>query len=490
MYDNDDPIRVTAMLSERVDACRSVLRGDRSLQRRGRSMFDREVVSFAHGDGLAAPDFTVVAAGIEALLDQARFPLSRYNFLERHEGLEDVIRATMRSEGFPDSHHSSLCVDSGTTKLLQSFLRSVTEAGDAVLVAPTFYHGLVGWARLMNLGLQLVSTSAGYAHKLEPQAIETAIHNAKRWARRTSALVVFNPTQTGAMYTAAELDAISDCCAQYDLDVIEDSIFGRTRFDQKTPLAHLASSRSIGERVVTVDGCSKADGLANARIGWAAGPPMLLDKMERVKAATTVGIPYVTLEMARAALLVPRTVREADATECAHRAAAVIGAVQLVNAVLDGDDRERPAIVVVHPPEAGHSILLDVSGLGVRSDLLAWPNDSLDVTERWLDRAAVAVSPMCSSGLCGSEIRLNFACVTDPLEAKSTKNASSHVPAGVVRAAAFGDRGAVDHFLRSLDTLATAEARPTGRVLEVIRHSIVDRVGAAHHDRVLVGASG
>lgn len=197
-------------------------------------MFDREVVSFAHGDGLGAPDSAVIAAGVAALLDQARFPLQRYNFLERHEPLEAAIRATMRSEEFSENACASMCVDSGTTKLILSFLQSVTEPGDAVLVAPTFYHGLVGWVRLLHLGLQLVPTSAANAYKLDSLSIEHAIDNARhRWSRRPRALVVFNPTQTGAIYTAAELDDVADCCARFDLDVLEDSIFGRTRFDQQ-----------------------------------------------------------------------------------------------------------------------------------------------------------------------------------------------------------------------------------------------------------------
>lgn len=482
-YDECDPMRVTTLLAGRVDASRRALRGERRRGRSlGRSMFDAEVISFAHGNGLRPPESTVLMAGVAAILDQRNFPLERYNFLERYAPLDEQIRVTMREEGFPEDHIMSLCIDAGTTKLILSALMSLADPGDVILAAPTFYHGLVGWSRLLSLGLQIVPTSPERKYKLDLASLDRATHNTeRRWKRRPRALILFNPSQTGALYTAAELDEIAAWSIQNDIFVIEDCIFGRTRFDQRSSLPHLASHPEMKDRVVSVDGCSKAEGLANLRIGWAMGPPDLLAKMEAIKAATTVGLPYITMEMARTALAAPRRVRDADAAECAHRADTLRLAIEEMNEIVEQDRGPGSSIRVVHPPEAGHSMLVDAGPSAVKGER---SSGSIDITELWLGRAAVAVSPLCSSALYGREIRLNYACVTDPQRGRPEASEFGDITRCIGAAGRETQRAGIGLF-RRLETIASSCEVQPGRAAEVIRCGIVDRVAASLHTRAI-----
>ncbi|HEY3144530.1 MAG TPA: aminotransferase class I/II-fold pyridoxal phosphate-dependent enzyme [Acidimicrobiales bacterium] len=372
-------------------------------------MFDDEVISFAHGNGLRAPDSAVIAAGIRALLDQRGFPLERYNFLEHYEPLEDAIHTTMWREGFPLDHLDSICIDAGTTKLFVSFLSNVTQPGDVILTAPAFYHGLVGWCRLLKLGLQIAPTP-DQTYKLTYDSLESAWQQCQaRGAGSPKVVVVFNPTPTGAIYHTFEMQQIAEFCIQHDVMAIEDNVFARTRYDPYSTIAHLANDERMRDRVVSVDGCSKADGLANLRIGWAVGPPHLIQAMESIKASTTVALPHVTLVMAEAALTMEWSARQRDAATCRARAAEVTRSIDEINDCLDLSDGR--GLQVVHQPQAGHSLMVDASTLGVAGERLAPLQNSLQLTEDWLDRAAVAVSPLYSCGFDGHEFRLNFASV-------------------------------------------------------------------------------
>jgi aspartate aminotransferase len=372
-------------------------------------MFDQEVISFAHGNGLRGPDPAVVAAGIKALLDQTGFPLERYNFLERYEPLEEAIHTTMLREGFPLEHLDLICIDAGTTKLFTSFLSTVTEPGDVVLTAPGFYHGLVGWCRLLKLGMQIAPATADDAYKLTAASLDAArCEQQLRGARPPSVVVVFNPTPSGAIYTTDELRSVADFCHEHDLVAIEDNVFARTRYEPYAPIAHLADDERMRGRVVSVDGCSKADGLANLRVGWAIGPPHLVQPMEQVKLATTVALPYVAQVMAETALRLEWGARPQGAAVCRQRAALVSSSIAEVNELLDLPG--EAGLRVVHPPRAGHSIMVDGGALGAGGRLAPFRN-SLQLAEDWLDRAAVAVSPLYSCGLDGHELRLNFASI-------------------------------------------------------------------------------
>lgn len=447
-------------------------------------MFDDDVISFAHGDGLRAPDSAVVAAGIASLLDSVTFPLERYNFLERYEPLDESIRATMLAEGYPDDHVGSMCVDSGTTKLFVSFLSAVCDRGDTVLTAPTFYHGVIGWCDLLGLDLAVARTDRRTAFKLTYETLEDAhLRVARERGRPPRAVVVFNPTQCGAIYTRQELTEVAAYCDRFDVHVIEDNIFARTRFDFTSTVPHLAEDPIVGDRVVTVDGCSKADGLANVRIGWATGPAVVIGRMEAIKAATTVGLPHVSLVMADTALRTGDAARLLDAIECRARADAVIRAVDDLNDGLGHEPGE--GFTVACPPAAGHSVFVDV-GLSVRR---RWPvshlASSVELSAFWLDRAAVAVSPLYSSALDGHECRLNFAALhyRPPVPERGEPTVVDRRP-HIVHAISVGDSSSALELVHRCETMRSRPVEPT-RTHRVIQDGIVERIGGALQPRSL-----
>ena len=355
-----------------------------------------------------------------------------------------------------------------------------------IVTAPAFYHGLVGWCQLLKLGLQIASTPDP-SYKLTYDSLETAWQQCQaRGAGPPKVVVVFNPTPTGAIYNTFEMQQIAEFCDQYDVMAIEDNVFARTRYDPYSPIAHLANDERMRDRVVSVDGCSKADGLANLRIGWAVGPPHLIQAMETIKAATTVALPHVTLVMAEAALGMEWSARQRDAAICRARAAAVTQSIDEINDCLDLPD--GLGLQVVHQPQAGHSLMVDASTLGVAGERLAPLENSLRLTEDWLDRAAVAVSPLYSCGFDGHEFRLNFASVqhTPRRGGGRCEHPSSGDPRPrLVRAVATDDQDSIRALFRmaekDFDTDPVVDSAPG-----LIHEGLVDRIASALQPRAVV----
>lgn len=404
---DDAAVASAEIASARVARCRSALWGERA-GRAGTSMNDPGVISFAHGNGLRPPSPAVVQAGCDALTNARNYPLEKYNFLERFEPLEDAIRRVMSAEGLRDDHLTEICVDAGTTRLLLAFLSTVTAPGDIVLTAPTYYHGLAGWCCELGVGLTVAPTTESEAHKLTFRSLEQAqLALCRAHQRCARALILFNPTQTGAIYTWDELEEISEFCRRWDITVLEDAVFARTRFEPNVPMPRLALVAEMADHVITVDGCSKADNLANLRVGWAAGPEPMVRALEDFKTATTVGIPYVVLAMAHAALCCPPEERAVDTVECQSRATLVEAALVHASDALDADIR----LEQVHPPAAGHATFVTITSDHGAETVLPGISNSVELCELLLDKAQVAVSPLHSSGLDGLEFRLNFAGV-------------------------------------------------------------------------------
>ncbi|HEX2300147.1 MAG TPA: pyridoxal phosphate-dependent aminotransferase, partial [Pseudonocardiaceae bacterium] len=311
------------------------------------------------------------------------------------------------SRGIPSEIAANVCVDSGTTRLFAAFLHAYSEPGDVFLVPRSYYHPLPAWCELCRVELELVATSRTDDYKLTAAALD-AWYSRHR-GPRPRGLFLFNPTQTGALYSHDELVALAEVIRRRNLVVLEDSVFASTEFPgQPAVLPLSAAAPDLAERVVTLNGASKAFNLANIRIGWACGPAALIRRMNAHTVTTAATVPFLAKAMALAALRAPADYLAVNAAECAERAALITALVDECNGATGGE----PLFTVAHQPQAGHAILVTAPGLrGRRLPSGATINSSIDVTRFLLSAAKVATSPGYSLGFDDTELRLAFGSV-------------------------------------------------------------------------------
>lgn len=392
-------------LSRRLRHARAALDGtDLDGQALHPSMFDPQVLSLAHGDGTRRPHSSVIAAGVHALLDSAGGSLENYLFLQRDVELEAAVGEDFRSGGIPSRYAESVCIDSGTTRLFGSFLGTCAQPGDVFLVPTGYYHPLPSWCEIAGVDLRLVRTDRANAYRLTPQDLHEWLETNRDVATRVRGLFLFNPTQAGVVYSAEQLHELALELESNDMLVLEDSVFAGTEFPGTAPIRHLAGvAPELGERIVTLRGASKAHNLANIRIGWAGGPPAIIDGMRRFGTSTIATVPRIAKSMALAALISPPSYRQANAVECADRVQLVDQLVAHCNDEL-ADGFETPPLGVAIRPGAGHGVVLDADGLGRRLGLPS--RCSIEISRWTLGTAQVAVSPGLSLGFDGGEVRL------------------------------------------------------------------------------------
>jgi len=97
---------------------------------------------------------------------------------------------------------------------------------------------------------------------------------------RTRLLILNSPSNpTGAIFTAAEIEAVADACRQRGILVLSDELYEIFVYDAP----HVSIKRFHGPESLLVGGFSKAYGMAGWRLGWAAGAPELIDKMRTLQ---------------------------------------------------------------------------------------------------------------------------------------------------------------------------------------------------------------
>jgi aspartate aminotransferase len=390
------------------------------------------------------------------------------------------------AEGIDASTASTTCVDSGTTRLFLAFLHAVADRGDVFLTAPAYYYPLANWCELAGVRLVCVPTRRSHDYKLTGEDLEAWHQRCARTGTipRLRGLFLFNPTQTGGVYTREDLEGIAAFVAVHDLVALEDCIFNLTEYDPLEERHHLATCEGMRERVVTVSGGSKAHGLANIRVGWGCGPRPMIDRMNAFTVTTSATTPQITKLMALAALEVPREYHLANALEARDRAALIMDLVSVVNRQLTvGADagRREGIIEVEHVPRAGHSILLSFDGLrGLRCADGTTVVDSVDVTRLFLREAGVALAPGLANGFDGCQMRLCFACVG--VEHTRASSRAAEVTAALEEVMGCASRAGLQS-LRAIplgpsatdpSPAASNPGFPEGRAL--IRAAILDRI--------------
>jgi aspartate aminotransferase len=396
---------------ERLHRARLALMGlSEDGARAGPGMFDADVVSFAHGEGVRRPFPGAIRKAVEALCDAEGAPIENYMFLRRFPDLEAEIARSFCRVGVPPELAGNIVLDAGSTRLMVAALGLMSRGGAEVVTSPGFYHPLAGWCGYLDRPLHVLPTSRTCAYKLRAQDL-------RDWLARTRPatpplLVLFNPTMTGAVYSQDELDDLGEVLVEADMLAVEDALFAGSEHDPDRTGGRLAASPA-GGRCLTVAGASKLHCLANLRIGWGCGPQWLIGTLQDYVTSSAASIPHVAKAAALGALRAPALFSRRNVEECRRRIALVGDLVRGLDARLRTATRlNAPMVTVGHEVEAGHSVLLEFPCLAGHdlSDGGA-PRDGADLTRLFLNEAKVAFAPALSHGFDGPRVRANVASI-------------------------------------------------------------------------------
>jgi DNA-binding transcriptional MocR family regulator len=175
----------------------------------------------------------------------------------------------------------------GVQQALASVFASLVGAGGHALCESMTFMGVGHAAALFNVGLTGVEMDDD---GLLPEALDKA-------CRDTGARVLITvPTlqnPTTIVMSEERRRAIVEVARRHDLIIVEDDVYGYVVDDRPPPIAALAP-----ERTVYLTGASKciAPGL---RVGWAAAPAPLAERIRQSMFGLAVAQPALTAEIAK-----------------------------------------------------------------------------------------------------------------------------------------------------------------------------------------------
>lgn len=218
-----------------------------------------------------------------------------YTPVPGYMSLRKAIVDKLKNENGLDYAPEQIVVSGGAKQSLCNVILSVINPGDEVIIPTPAWVSYVEMVKLAEGKNVLVPATIEQDFKVTPQQLESAITD------RTRLIILCSPSNpTGSVYTKEELQALVDVLAKYpNVMILADEIYEHINFTGS--FTSLASFPEIADRVIIVNGVSKAYAMTGWRIGFIAAPLWVAKATNKLQSQYTSGPSSIAQKAAEAA---------------------------------------------------------------------------------------------------------------------------------------------------------------------------------------------
>jgi len=250
-----------------------------------------DVINLSVGE----PDFNTPDHIKEAAKQAVDNNFSFYSPVPGYPALRNAICAKLKSENGLEYKPEQIVCSNGAKQSVCNVILAVIGKGDEVIIPAPYW---VSYPEMVTLADgKSVSVYAGIEQdfKITPAQLEAAI------TPKTKAIILCSPSNpTGSVYSKDELKGLADVLAKYpNIIIISDEIYEHINYGGNHE--SIAQFENVRERVVIVNGVSKAYAMTGWRLGWIAAPKWIASACNTLQGQYTSGPCSVTQKAAEAA---------------------------------------------------------------------------------------------------------------------------------------------------------------------------------------------
>ncbi len=226
--------------------------------------------------GVGEPDFDTPWV----IREEGMYTLQKgFTFYTANAGLmelrQEISNYLYRKYNLSYSAKDEVLVTVGGTEAIDLALRAMLDPGDEVIVPEPSYVSYVPCVALADGVPVTIPLQEEHQFRLQPEELEAAITS------KTKIVVLSYPNNpTGAIMNQEDLEAIAKVIIDNDLYVISDEIYSELSYQEEH--ISIASLPGMAERTIVINGFSKAFAMTGWRLGYAAGPKVILEEMTKI----------------------------------------------------------------------------------------------------------------------------------------------------------------------------------------------------------------
>jgi aspartate aminotransferase len=251
-----------------------------------------DVINLSVGE----PDFNTPDHIKEAAKKAIDDNFSFYPPAQGFPNLREAISNKFKRENNLDFTPEQIVVSAGAKNSLANVILALVNKGDEVIVPAPYWVTYVELVKVAEGKNVVIKGAIENDYKVTVDQIEQAITS------KTKAILLCSPSNpTGAVYTKSELESIAGLLEKHEnIYVITDEIYEHINFVGKHE--SLAQFDSIKERVIIINGVSKAYAMTGWRIGYIGAPLWMAKACTKLQGQFLTGPTSVAQQAAVTAL--------------------------------------------------------------------------------------------------------------------------------------------------------------------------------------------
>ncbi|MDP9810749.1 aspartate aminotransferase [Rhizobium tibeticum] len=302
-----------------------------------------EVIGLSSGE----PDFPTPAHAIGAAHAAALAGDTKYPPVDGTPALKAAIQRKFKREN--DLHYDldQILVGNGGKQVIFNAILATCNPGDEIVIPSPSWISYADIAKFAGAVPVPVNCPQNNGFKIRPEDLEAAITPRTKWL-----LLNFPNNPTGAACSREEMKAIADVMLRYpDVWIMTDDIYEHLIYDDFEFCTIAEVEPRLYDRVLTVNGASKAYAMTGWRLGYCGGPRDLMKAISNVNTQNTAGVSTITQAAGVAVLDGPQDILKERASIYKKRRDFVLGRLA-----------EIPG-VQTHKPEGAFYVFPNIAGL-------------------------------------------------------------------------------------------------------------------------------
>ena len=364
-----------------------------------------DVINLSVGE----PDFNTPAHIKEAAKEAIDNNFTFYTPVPGYLSLRKAICDKLKRENNLDFAPEQIVVSKGAKQSLCNCILSIINPGDEVIIPTPAWVSYVEMVKLAEGVNVLVPATVEQDFKITAEQLEAAI------TPKTRMVLLCSPSNpTGSVYSHSELKALADVLAKYpDVIILADEIYEHINYTGE--FNSISQFPEVCDRVVIVNGVSKAYAMTGWRIGFLAAPLWIAKATNKLQGQYTSGCSSIAQKAAEEAYRGPQDCVEEMRKAFERRRDLIVSLL-----------KEIPGLKINHP-EGAFYIFPEVSSYFGKSCGNHTINNSNDLAMYLLEEAHVATvdgAAFCAPGY----IRLSYATSDDNIREAARRLAAALAP--------------------------------------------------------------
>ena len=234
------------------------------------------------GLGAGEPDFdtpdNIKQAAIKAINDGD----TKYTAVDGTQALKKAIAEKFKKENNLDYTIDQITVGAGGKHVIYNAMMATLNEGDEVIVPAPYWVSYPDIVLLAGGKPVVMECNEKQGFKINPSDLEKFITPKTKW------IILNSPSNpTGACYSEKDIREIAKVLEKHThVYILSDDIYEHVTYEG-FKFFTIAQIESLKERVLTMNGVSKAYSMTGWRIGYAAGPKEIIKAIAKIQSQST-----------------------------------------------------------------------------------------------------------------------------------------------------------------------------------------------------------